>query len=123
MKWTHEQLEALPEAAKKRNAHLFKPVGGLSNSEREPNPVQTLESRPTVQRRSKRRVAVVVTIISLRNRETDDDNIVAGAKSIRDAIARSLAVDDGDKRLKWEYRSIVTAGQPGTQVAITLKQL
>lgn len=61
---------------------------------------------------------VVVSIISLRRRTLDDDNWIGGCKHLRDAIAASLGVDDGDNRIRWQYLQIKSAGRPATIVII-----
>jgi hypothetical protein len=69
----------------------------------------------------KRSVAICVAIVSYRNRPIDSDNLSSGAKPVRDAIARSLGLDDGDKRITWQYETIVTTGAVGTHVLISAK--
>lgn len=49
---------------------------------------------------------VVVTILACRNRLIDDDNLAAGFKPLRDAIAETLGIDDSDPRVRWEPRQI-----------------
>ena len=49
---------------------------------------------------------VVITMLSFRRRLLDDDNLAAGFKPLRDAIADTLGIDDGDPRVKWEPRQI-----------------
>lgn len=78
-----------------------------------------LVHQPKVSRCRKGRVAIVVTITSYRHRELDEDNLIAGCKPLRDAIASSLALDDADKRLQFEYRQVVTTGTTGTHVVIS----
>jgi len=102
-----------------KGAH--KPVGRLDDPQRQHREVPPLVNRPRTQSGRKSRVVIVVEIISIRRGRCDEDNIISGAKPLRDAIARSLAVDDGDRRIEWEYRTIQTRGHPGTQVLITLK--
>ena len=92
----------------------------LESPERKPDPVQALVRREKVQRGRKGRVVAVVTILACRRRATDDDNITAGAKALRDAIATSLGVDDGDRRIRWECRAVQTEGQEHTLVKISL---
>lgn len=120
MNWK-EKLEKgqVSEAVKRLNPHLF--VGGLANPVRKQHSIQTLDGRQTIQPRLKTGVAVIVTIVSFRSKEIDDDNLTSGAKCLRDCIARSLALDDGDKRIKWEYDQVITKGKPGTQVSLTCK--
>lgn len=110
------------EAFKKRNPHLFPGAGvaRLPYTEREHLPLQALDEGKKAQPRSKTGVVrIVVTIISFRRREVDLDNVIAGAKPLRDAIAKSLDLDDGDKRLIWEYGLVTTRGTTGTQVIIS----
>lgn len=38
----------------------------------------------------------------------DDDNLTAGLKPLRDAVAESLGVDDGDPRVEWETEQVQT---------------
>jgi len=65
-----------------------------------------------------RNLAIVVTILSFRRRVLDDDNLPSAFKGLRDAIAKSIGVDDGDRRYRWEYRQVETLGQEGTLVTI-----
>jgi hypothetical protein len=73
--------------------------------------------RSTLNSRSQR-VVLVVSIIRFGAKEMDDDNYIAGCKSFRDAIAKSLGVDDADRRIKWEYRQVIRSGRYGTLVKI-----
>lgn len=45
----------------------------------------------------------VVTITRIAPRRLDDDNLVGGAKALRDGIADRLGVDDADPRVMWRY--------------------
>jgi hypothetical protein len=45
----------------------------------------------------------VVEITRIGPREVDDDNLAFSAKSIRDAVADWLGVDDRDPRVRWRY--------------------
>jgi hypothetical protein len=118
---TREQLKAkfpyATEAFLARNCDIS---GGLAGPERKPDPLPPLVKRPKVQRSGKSRLVVIVTIIAFRNRFLDDDNIGAGAKSLRDCVATSLGVDDGDKRIKWEYGFVQSAGREQTLVLMQL---
>lgn len=49
---------------------------------------------------------------------TDRDNLIGGCKSLRDAIARSLGLDDSDEVIEWEYHQIKTQGAQGVAVKI-----
>jgi hypothetical protein len=48
-------------------------------------------------------VPCVVTLTRVAPRELDGDNLQAGCKGSRDAVALWLAVDDADKRIEWRY--------------------
>lgn len=61
---------------------------------------------------------VVVSLVCFRRRALDDDNLIGGCKALRDAIAGSLGIDDGDKRIRFEYSQQVTSGPVGTAVRI-----
>jgi hypothetical protein len=101
------------------NPHLFPgAVGAVGAAERKPDPRPALDRKPARGHKSKGAVAVVVSIITCRHRELDSDNHVAGCKALRDAIARSLAIDDGSDRVRWEYGQSHTAGTEGTIVRI-----
>jgi len=94
-------------------------VDRLRNQERQSNPLPALDSGKKAHRRSKRGVLICIKIISIRKRESDLDNIIYGAKGIRDALAKAIGVDDNDPRVRWEYDTIVTTGVTGTQVLIS----
>jgi len=100
-------------------AKSCQPVDGPGNTERKRDALPALDKGPKAQRSRKARVVICIKIISIRKRETDLDNIIAGAKPLRDAIARSLGVDDGNKRIRWEYDTIITTGATGTQILIS----
>ena len=79
------------------------------------------DSRPPAA--SRRRVAsggpaFRVTIVSFRPGALDGDNLIAGAKPLRDAIAASLGLDDRDDVIAWECGQVRTDGQRGTLVRI-----
>lgn len=58
-----------------------------------------------------------VKIISFRSRILDSDNYISGCKGLRDAIAKSLGMDDSDRFIQWHYHQII--GKPhGTLVMI-----
>jgi hypothetical protein len=117
---TPEQLKEMfpnaPPSFIERNRHI---LSGVESTERKPNPLPPLAKGPPVQRGRKSRLVAVVTILSFRRRELDDDNLTAGAKPLRDAIATSLGIDDGDKRIRWEVRGVKTEGPEHTIVKIT----
>lgn len=63
---------------------------------------------------------VVVTIIACCQREADDDNNCASLKGVRDAIAESLGIDDGDRRIRFEYGQIESRADRGLIIKIEL---
>jgi len=63
-------------------------------------------------------VEIIVTIIAFCRREADDDNNIASLKGIRDAIAESIGIDDGDGRIKFQYSQSETRGRKGVVVKI-----
>ena len=64
-------------------------------------------------------MAIVVSLISCRRRELDDDGNVAALKPLRDAIAESLGLDDADKRIRFEYGQLETRTEQGVIVKIS----
>jgi len=94
------------------------PVAGVQDPQPKPHKVPALDPRAEVHPSSERGVVVVVTIVRCSHTEIDSDNLIAGAKAIRDACARSLGCDDRDKRIKWEYRQLIGEGPEGTLVKI-----
>jgi len=48
-------------------------------------------------------VPCVVTLTRVAPRTLDSDNNVSGMKSVRDAVALWLRVDDADPRVEWRY--------------------
>lgn len=62
----------------------------------------------------------VVTIVSFRRRLLDSDNHIAGCKPARDAIARTLGIDDGSEQVRWCYGQVQTDGEQGTIVKIEM---
>ena len=63
---------------------------------------------------------LVVSLIGLRRRTLDDDNYVGACKHLRDDIAASLGIDDGDKRIIWQYGQQHTQGREGVLVHIEI---
>ena len=51
-------------------------------------------------------------------RRMDDDNLVAGFKSLRDGIADRLGIDDGDRRVTWSYAQVPGGKQGSVMVHI-----
>lgn len=68
------------------------------------------------------KVGLRVTLIAVRQKRLDDDNLAGGFKALRDAIADSLGIDDGDERIEWIYRQQVGPKPHGTIVMVTTKK-
>ena len=64
---------------------------------------------------------VTITLTRIGKRLLDDDNLSGGFKATRDGIADWLGIDDGDRRLKWQYQQRKTAKgeQVGAEVSVT----
>lgn len=71
-------------------------------------------------RGSRTNPVVRVHLISFRRvgRPLDDDNLRAGCKALRDAIAAWLGLDDNEQFIAWEYSQHETRGREGTGVKI-----
>ncbi len=107
------------ESVRKRNPHLYGgQVGGLESSQPKPVAVQALDSRKPKQKSRSRRVELVVTMCVHRRRIIDDDNNTGSLKPLRDAIAESCGLDDGDRRIRFFDTQIQTQGRVGVQVTI-----
>jgi hypothetical protein len=108
-----------PDGIWSKPPRIREPVVGLPNPQPEHREIQTLESRPQKQARGKKGVVrCVVQIVSYRTRELDDDNCTGGSKAMRDAIAESLGIDDGDRRIRFEVSQVIGTAV-GTHVLIT----
>ena len=93
-------------ATRARNPHLFGSMGSLDTPQPEQNTRPALEQKPSRYRGSTRRLAVIVTIIRVGGKILDGDNLQGACKPLRDAIANTLGLDDGDSRIEWQYRQI-----------------
>lgn len=102
-------------AFKKLNPHLFG-VGGLQASK--PKPAQRSEVQTGKLEGGQRGVVYRVTFVLHLRKPYDDDNVVSSCKQIRDAVAESLRIDDGDPRIKFQYNQIRTEGSEGVNVII-----
>lgn len=51
-------------------------------------------------------------------RPLDDDNLRAGCKAVRDAIAAWFGLDDGERWIVWDYSQLETRGRVGLAVKI-----
>lgn len=106
------------ESTKRRNPHLFGPPSGLDRGERKQDPVPALD-REKPKRQRGTRCVVEVCLLSLRTTEVDDDNLAECHKELRDSIAQSLGIDDGDSRIRFRYAQCITRSKPHTLIVIT----
>jgi hypothetical protein len=62
---------------------------------------------------------LAVTLTRIGGRRMDDDGVAAGCKSLRDAVAQTLGMDDGDPRVTWCYSQRPGPGPVGVEVRIS----
>ena len=85
-----------------------------------PQPVGRRIASPADSPQTGRTRRLVVSLLGLRRRTLDDDNFVGACKHLRDAIAASIGIDDGDKRIKFQYQQLQTKGLEGVLVHIEI---
>lgn len=115
----------ISDATKARNPELFRrpqatpSMGAVGAKEHKPTTgpalVADLSARPTG---ASGMGSVLVTITAYRNRWCDADNSANGYKKLQDSISRSLQIDDGSERIRFEYSQVRTDGPEGTCVRI-----
>jgi hypothetical protein len=96
------------------------PVVGLPDPKPKRVGRRGAEKKDRDETRRKKRPRVI--ILSLRVRAiTDHDNLVGGAKHLRDAIAAEMGLDDADSEIEWIYTQAVVPKKrdEGTIVRIT----
>jgi predicted Fe-S protein YdhL (DUF1289 family) len=115
------------ESFKARNPALFG-LGQLPNPVAQSNPVH--EPAPADGRKEKGPfrmagggIVLRVTLVSHRRREADDDNLTAGCKHLRDAIANWFGLDDSQRVIAWQYGQVLTKGREGTSVMVETNNL
>ena len=79
---------------------------------------RTLEQAHKRPAQSTRGPAYRVAFISIRARELDDDNLVAGCKQLRDVVAAHLGLADDKKSIRFSYGQMVSQGEQGTIIMI-----
>lgn len=63
------------------------------------------------------RFKVTLTRIHRRRvKPLDDDNLRSSLKAVRDGVADAIGIDDGDKRVIWDY-----AQEPGSDYAVRIQ--
>lgn len=104
-------------------------VGWVATAKPEPHQGGALEQGASAKRRSKTSVAGLnlgrckpiaeVVLVAMLHRRHDDDNLTGGLKPLRDAIASTLGIDDGDPRISFVVSQVQTRGPEGCAVIIT----
>lgn len=114
-----EILKKYPRASESCIVRNLGPVHPTGDGERKRSPRPALDKDAKAKSRSSISVAVIITLIRCGERLLDNDNAVGGnLKAMRDAIARTLDIDDGDPRLRWHYGQCQTTGTHGVLVKI-----
>lgn len=111
----HDLNPKTQERIRRENPDVFRPLVAQKSKQ---TASSSLDGRSPQRQGRKNRLVVRVTLITLRRRVCDDDNDAAALKPLRDSIARSIGLDDGDPRIKFEYGSARTEGQSGVMVKI-----
>lgn len=94
----------------------------LGCAERERDPAPPLDGGRAPRKNCPCGVGICIEIISFRKRLLDDDNNEGGNKNLRDAVAATLGLDDGDPAIRWDYTQVLTKGATGTLVKVTIYQ-
>ena len=97
-------------------------VGAVEAGQPERAASQALDRYSQEQPGSAAGVEYRVTLVAVVGRELDGDNLVSACKPLRDAVAATLGIDDGDKRITFEYGQTRTDGDEGVMVKITKRQ-
>jgi hypothetical protein len=124
MKIKPNDLKNLPPHIRRLNPHLFG-LGAVESSEPKPDQGRALVNRPQADQASQRRVAdgsaqvLRVSLVSCRSKLCDRDNLIAGMKPLRDAVARFFGLDDAETTIEWEYAQI-EAREQGTIVKVEM---
>lgn len=116
--------ETLKQRIRRDNPTLFNPVGRVETNSPKRPAVQALDNRVPKPASSTKSVGLRITLVTLRKRLLDKHDAVAYAcKPLTDAIAKSLGIDDADKRLEWEYLQVKTTGTEGVMVKIEVHEV
>ena len=94
------------------------PMAAVSNRDSEHGAGRALGEANKRPKSGKGSPSYRVTFISVRARELDDDNLIAGCKQLRDAVAAHLGLADDKKSIRFHYGQVVSAGEQGTIVMI-----
>lgn len=117
------RLEDLPPAVRERVRLQMLEDGAVRVRAAARHPRQPGALRPLVEEvegggQSESGVVCRVTLVLCRPRRLDSDSVPATLKWLRDAVAKSLGVDDGDERVEWEYGQCVSNGTEGVVVKV-----
>lgn len=109
--------------------HPSRAVGPVAAAESEPASRRALEQDLSRRRSGEAGMAggvdtapsghIRVDLVAFVQRRCDDDNITACCKPLRDAVAATLGLDDGDPRLAFRVHQVVGPGPEGTLVRVT----
>lgn len=58
----------------------------------------------------------VIKLTRIGLNKMDDGNLGAAFKHVQDAIAKSIGIDDGDPRLRWEYHQITGSDEHAVKI-------
>ena len=108
-------LNNASESVRRKNPHLFN-VGKIPDPLSES--IRLGQCQDPYQPQEAGKGKLVISLVSLRSRKLDRDNLVGSFKWLQDAIAWSLQVDDGDDRIEWQYAQLITDGEEGVMVRI-----
>ena len=93
-------------------------VAAVSPAKPKPDPLPALDQGQKARKGAIVGVGLRVVIIRRGKNQLDGDNLAFAYKGLRDAIAWSLDIDDGDPRVRWEYNQL--PGKPyGTIVLLS----
>ncbi len=107
-----------------------RPVAGVAPKVAQPIKVRALDGRPSAQggrtaglggRPGRGSIGRwQVDLVAFTRRPLDDDNLIGGMKPLRDAIAATIGVDDGDPAVRFVVHQLPAGSGPeGTTVKIT----
>ncbi len=113
IKVTGRELQC-SQAVRELNPHLF--VGAVEKPISQPDAPRPLDRGCKARKTGPQ--GMVISLVSYRSRLLDSDNLHGGLKPLRDAIAATLGIDDGDSAVRWEYGQVETRGEEGTAVGI-----
>lgn len=105
-----------------RSPELRSVLGTVDTPKPQSKARPTLGQRPRYSPSRTSRLACVVTLIRVGKGTLDGDNLQAAFKPLRDAIANTLELDDGDSRIEWQYRQI-GAGEAETGTIVKIESL